>query len=94
MAVYGIGCYYDGEDLFEDFLNEGVACMGYEPEAYSYFTGLFKEIKDGDIIFLKSFDMRKKKLKIKAIGYAKAPKFEKKGGDLGHGINKRPMDKI
>jgi len=89
MAVYGIGCNYSGEDLFEYFLNEGVACMGHRPKEYSYFTGLFKEIKDGDIIFLKSLDMRKKELKIKAIGYAKDPKFEDKGEELGHGINVR-----
>lgn len=87
MAVYGIGCNYSGhEDVSEDFHDRGVACMGHDPDKYPYFTGLFKEIKNGDIIILKSLDMRRKKLKIKAIGIANNPKFEAKGSP-GHGIN-------
>lgn len=87
MAVYGIGCNYSGRfDKSGDFYDRGVACMGHKPEKYDYFAGLFKEIKDGDIIFLKSLDMRRKKLKIKAIGIAKKPVFEHKG-NVGYGID-------
>lgn len=86
MEVYGIGCNYSGDIVVEDFYNQAVACMGHNPTEYPYFTGLFKEIKDGDIVFLKSLDIRRKKLKIKAVGLANNPTFENKGG-LGHGIN-------
>lgn len=79
MAVFGIGCNYnDVGSMLEEFYNKDIACMGHEPKQYPYFAGLFKEIQHGDIIFLKSLDMRRKKLKIKAIGIANNPKFEDK----------------
>ena len=87
MAVFGIGCNYnDVGSVLEEFYNRDIACMGYEPDKYPYYVGLFKEIKDGDIIFLKSLDMRRKKLKIKAVGIANNPNFEDKGTS-GYGIS-------
>ena len=71
MAVYGIGCTYDDIDVSENFLSNEQVCIGWEEKEMEYFQGLFREIQNGDIIILKSFDIRKRKLIIKAIGIVK-----------------------
>ena len=68
MAVYGIGCTYDDIDVSDNFITNGIVCIGWEEKEMGYFQGLFREIQNGDIIVLKSFDIRKRKLIIKAIG--------------------------
>ena len=86
MSVYGIGCYYSGEDEFVDFISRNIACMGHDPKTHQYFTGLFDDIIDGDIIFIKSFIRRKGIVRVKAIGIARKPNAGDRG-DFGYGIN-------
>jgi len=31
MAVYGIGCDYDGKDVGDDFYKKGLAYIGWTP---------------------------------------------------------------
>jgi len=70
MAIYGIGCDYDGKDVGNDFYKKGIACIGWKPKEKPYLYGIMKEIEIGDIIVLKSFPPQKGKqvLRIKAIG--------------------------
>jgi hypothetical protein len=85
MAIYGIGCDYSGEDQLEDFINRKIACMGHNPDEYSYYKGLFKDIKNKDIIFLKSIIMQKRKLRVKAVGIVDNPEVGDKGTS-GYGV--------
>ena len=85
MTIYGIGCNYSGEDELDAFLNSNVACMGHEPEEYPYFEGLFREIRQGDIIFLKSTPRGTHLLNIKAIGHVEVPNLGEK--QLGFGVD-------
>ena len=87
MTTYGIGYKYNGrKDVSKDFLDNDIACMNHDPEKFPYFVGLFKEIKDKDIIVLKTSPMSERKLKIRAIGRVSKSKFERKG-NVGYGIS-------
>lgn len=68
MAVWGIGAYYDC-DVSDDFINEKCACIGYEKKDASSLYEMFRRIKKGDIIYIKSFSIRNSTVIIKAIGY-------------------------
>jgi len=70
MAIYGIGCDYDGKYVGDDFYTKGVACIGYGLEDKPYLYGIMKEIGIGDLVIIKSFFQRRGKqvLRIKGIG--------------------------
>jgi len=88
MAVYGNGYkYFSGRvDVSNQFLSRNVACMRYDSEEYIYYSKLYGEINDGDIIFLKTAPYREQKLRIRAIGTANNPLPEQKG-TIGFGID-------
>lgn len=85
MAIYGIGCDYDGKDVGNDFYKKGIACIGWAPEDKPYLYGIMKEIDIGDIVIIKSFFQRRGKqvLRIKAVGIV-TDNTIKKVKDLGH----------
>jgi len=87
MAIYGIGCDYDGKDVGNDFHQRGIICIGWSPERKPYLYGIMKEITIGDIIVLKSFFQRggKQVLRIKGIGIVLDNTLNKVKG-LGHCI--------
>jgi hypothetical protein len=87
MAIYGIGCDYDGKDVGNDFYAKSVACIGWKPEDKPYLFGIMKEIGIGDIIIIKSFFQRRGKqvLRIKGIGIV-TDNTRKKTKGLGHCI--------
>ena len=70
MAIYGIGCDYDGKYVGHSFHTRDVACIGYGIEDKPYLYGMIKEIGIGDIVIMKSFFQRRGKqvLRIKGVG--------------------------
>ena len=54
MAIFGIGAYYDGDDVSEEFISDQIIGTGWPiteaPELHEYFTTL----KVGDIIYIKA----------------------------------------
>jgi hypothetical protein len=54
MAIYGIGAYYTHTDVSADFVNRGVACVGWEQARAPAVHRLFEHIKTGDIIYIKT----------------------------------------
>ncbi len=54
MAIFGIGAYYDGDDVSEEFIFDQIIGTGWPiteaPELHEYFTTL----KVGDIIYIKA----------------------------------------
>ena len=54
MAIYGIGAYYDGDDVSQEFIDNNLIGTGWTiadaPELHEYFTTL----KVGDIIYIKA----------------------------------------
>ena len=55
MAVFGIGAYYDGTtDMTNDFLSNGLACIGWPSEDAPPLHKLMGHIKIGDIIYIKA----------------------------------------
>lgn len=82
MAIYGIGAKIDEIDVFGDFINKSIACIGYEKADASSIYEMFRRIKIGDIIYIKSFAFRK--LNIKAIGFVTGVTI-KEYENLGYG---------
>lgn len=76
MAVYGIGAYYDGEDVSKDFIQKNCACIGYDKSDASSLYEMLRRIKIGDIIYLKSYTWNNATVNIKAIGFVIGRKIE------------------
>lgn len=69
MAVFGIGAYYDDEDVSDAFVTQKCACIGYGKTEASSLYEMLRRIKKGDIIYIKSYSIQKNAVVIKAIGY-------------------------
>ena len=67
MAIFGLGAYYDGKDVTDDFIGNGVACIGHTSVNAPSLHRLMDSIKVGDIIYLKSYTPSQG-LVIKAVG--------------------------
>ena len=54
MAIYGIGAFYDGDDVSQEFIDDNLIGTGWTvtdaPELHVYFTTL----KVGDILYIKA----------------------------------------
>lgn len=92
MAVFGAGAYYN-VDVSKDFINNECFCIGYEKEDASALYEMFRRVKIGDVVYLKSFNRGQKgefgKIFIKAIGFVigqgiKSFSFSD-GNDMGYG---------
>ena len=79
MAIYGIGCDYDGKYVGDDFYSGGVACIGYGLQDKPYLYGIMREIGIGDLVIIKSFFQRggKQVLRVKGIGIVTDNKLKK-----------------
>jgi hypothetical protein len=66
MAIFGIGAFFD-EDVSQDFIGRGVACVGWTRTEAPSLHKLLRHIKIGDLIYIKSYTPRGG-LTIKAIG--------------------------
>jgi hypothetical protein len=68
MAIFGIGAYYDGTDVSEDFINNNIVGTGWTvtdaPELHEYFSTL----KVGDLIYIKAAFGGSKDITVKGIG--------------------------
>ncbi len=68
MAIWGFGYKYESVvDKSGEFIKKQVACSGWG-KSNEYFYELLKQMKIGDIIFLKTYDKGNYLLRIKAIG--------------------------
>src|SRR5262249_27408184 len=89
MAVYGIGATYGGtEDKSEDFVRNGVACIGWQADDAPAAHAQMKSIKAGDVIFIKSYAPTAG-LHIKAVGVVTDATFRRITESLGYGVDVR-----
>ena len=89
MAVFGIGAYYD-EDVSSDFISEECACIGWGKTEASSLYEMLRRIKKGDIIYIKSYNIKDSTVLIKAIGYVigrniKEFNFPNSNNSMGYG---------
>ena len=84
MAIWGFGYKYEGGtvDKSEDFISKGLVCSGWG-KTNEYVYQQLKQIKIGDIIFLKTYDKGGYKLRIKAIGIVKEKPNIQNNEELG-----------
>ncbi len=75
LRVWGIGANWGNKSMVKEFLEKGYAGIGwYEDDAPSLYA-MMREIKSGDIIYIKSFVRKNCTLHIKAIGRVMTTKF-------------------
>ena len=77
MKVWGIGATWDGKSMLNEFESKNAVAIGWSESDAPALYAMMNEIRDGDIIYIKSFVIRGKRLKIKAIGEVVATAFEK-----------------
>ena len=74
MAIYGGGwCYdrkgkYSREEIYNELMREEVFFTDYAMDTSQKIMNLLRKAKKGDIIYLKSYHIRKQTLVIQAIG--------------------------
>lgn len=69
MKVYGIGANLGGSmDVSTDFISKNIAYLGYKKEDAPVFYEIIKEIKLGDVVYIKSLPIGKNNLHIKDVG--------------------------
>ena len=68
LRVWGMGARWGNKSMVKEFLEKGYAGIGWlEDEAPSLYS-MIREIRAGDIIYIKSFVRKNCSLHIKAIG--------------------------
>lgn len=68
MAIYGFGAMFGGNtDVSGDFLQQGMACIGWSEQNAPPLFDLLRNIGNGDVVFIKSFNPQVG-LIIKAVG--------------------------
>lgn len=68
MAIFGIGAFFDGRtDVSEDFLRQGIACVGWSQVEAPPLHKLLRRIRTGDIIYIKAHPPGRD-LTVKAVG--------------------------
>lgn len=85
MAIFGIGASYDGNDMSADFQNRGVACVGWTEEAAPPAHALLRQLRAGDLIFIKSWTPQRG-LSVKAVGIVTQAKVRTFSKRLGTGV--------
>lgn len=84
MATYGFGANYSGTDMTENFITNGVVCIGWSKREAPTSHIILREIKIGDIVYLKS-NQPGGYPTIKAIGVVTSNRV-RKYEELGDGI--------
>ena len=75
MIMYGGGwcydrrCKYSREEIYNELMREKVFFTDYAMDTSPKVMNLLRKAKKGDIIYLKSYHIRKQTLVIQAIGY-------------------------
>lgn len=69
MKIWGIGANLGGNiDISNDFANRNIAYLGYKREDAPVFYEMLKEIKLGDVVYIKSLSIGGSNLHIKNVG--------------------------
>ncbi len=68
MAIYGIGAYYDGDDVSEEFIDNEIVGTGWSINDAIELHEYFRSLKVGDIIYIKAVSPKSADISIKGIG--------------------------
>ena len=83
MKIWGIGTTWD-HDMLNEFVSERLATVGWDEQAAPALYTMLREIQVNDIVYLKSYIMNRKSLRIKKIGRVVLPATWHK--DYGHDV--------
>jgi hypothetical protein len=67
MAIFGIGANYGGDDVSNEFINNTVACVGWDITDAPALHEILRFLKLGDIIYIKSAPIGQG-IRVKGIG--------------------------
>lgn len=86
LRYWGIGAMYDNVSVVNDFLDRGIACVGWDNKTAGTLHSILKDhIKVGDVIFIKSYSLSTG-LRIKAVGIVNDNQYIDRGFGFGVGV--------
>lgn len=68
MAMFGVGAYFDKDDLSQKFIDNNVIGVGWTKEQAPALFQMVGSIKVGDIVYIKSFSPSSEKIFVRGIG--------------------------
>ena len=71
MAIYGVGAYYEDEDVSDAFVANGLVGVGWNAHDAPELEAYFKSLKVGDIIYIKAAFGGVPEITVKGIGIIK-----------------------
>jgi hypothetical protein len=93
MSVWGFGSHYRNlspKDKTQNFIDDGCAYIGWNETEAPALYHMLDTIKVGDIVYIKSFAKKTKKLNVKAIGLVLDN--NKRKSNLGTGVKVKWLD--
>lgn len=92
MATFGFGANFGGNDnQLENFINQGFVCVGYAQEQMPNYYEIIKQIKIGDIIYIKAMWSSDTNMRLKAVGIATS-EFKSENTHEGYESCKNQID--
>lgn len=76
MKVWGIGAVWGKESMIDSFKEKSAVAIGWEEKDAPALYAMMNEMKIGDLVYVKSFVIRGKELRIKAVGEIVGVAFE------------------
>jgi len=84
---WGIGARYGTEYMVSEFLEEGVACIGFDKSEVPEIFAQFKTMRAGDKIFMKAFGPSSPQICVMGVGTVIGKNIYKVSDKLGYGID-------
>lgn len=87
MAIFGIGATYDNYDVSNDFIENNVACIGWDLTDAPALHEILRCLKVGDIIYIKTSPIGRG-IRVKGVGIVIDNTLQQIEG-LGTGVSMR-----
>lgn len=86
MSIFGIGARYGSTWMVKEFLNAGVAAIGFTESGAPEIYAQMRTIKIGDIIFMKAFGPSSSNICVMGAGIVTDNDVIRISEEIGHGI--------
>ncbi len=77
MKVWGIGANWGGKSMLSEFEKKKAVGIGWDEASAPALYAMMNEIDIGDIVYVKSYMLKGRRLRIKAVGEVISTAFEK-----------------
>jgi hypothetical protein len=75
MAIFAVGANYDGADVSQQFIDRGLAGVGWDHASAPELHQLIASLKVGDIVYIKAYAPNSPDIIVRAIGFVRDAVF-------------------